>query len=138
MQINRNRDIRVLLFPIGAVFVACVGCTTIIVYDILMEIHGPNTHYYSRRQLIGRTMFGLTISVCLYVNALICGRLWYVRGRVKRHIDPEEEEDSSSPYLKIILVLIECGALYSVWMLAFLIAYCSLSTPIGWVSEMSS
>lgn len=126
---------RLLLFPVGITLVAFGGCSTIIVYDILMEIHGPNPYQFNRRTIVAQTMFGLTILLCWYVTALICGRLWYVRDRVIRHTKPDDEELESSPYMKIILVLVESGALYSVWMLAFLVAYCATSTRVGWVSR---
>lgn len=96
-----------------------------------MIARGAKPGYVQRQLDILLALCIMTVVLCWYITTLIVWKLWKVNQRVTRI---REHEGESSPYTRIILVLVECGALYSVWVITYLVAQITMHTPAGWVS----
>ena len=91
----------------------------VIVYDILMGIHGPIPKYLNVYNIVAVTGYASTVCFNIVVTGLI---VWLLR-RAEKPFENNPEAPSYGVYTKISIVLVQSGALYSVFLGLYLVLY---------------
>lgn len=92
-----------------------------VIFDICDAVNASNINKYEKTyNLLTEVTFVVTLCINLSVTGLIAGRLWYM-GRRVREAGGQEHQG----YSRVVLVLVESGALYAANQLIYLAAFMS-------------
>ena len=114
-----DSDWRVLILPVISLTAGFCGDVVELVWDgigsRLMSMHSVQKKY-TKTTLI---LYSHTIAYNWIVTGLIIWKLW----RHHREAATLGQESTDSPYIKVIVAMVESGALYSMTLLAFAVTY---------------
>jgi len=114
-----NRNSRSLILPISALVLGIIGGITVVVYDILICLHGTKPVYMRPYNAWTIALYSLTFVYNWVMTGLVVWRLrWADHGQRVSPCGPQ-----AGAYTKVIIALVECGMLYSLSLVAFVIAF---------------
>ncbi|KAG8898184.1 hypothetical protein FRC00_003160 [Tulasnella sp. 408] len=113
-----SRDRRILVFPITVLIAGLLGCSLVIADDVLTTVRGPQAAIISNRQAWSLAMCTTELVLNAVLTGLIIAKLWRAHKTTR--------STTKSPYTRIILALVESGALYMLVMGA-----CAISVACG-------
>ncbi|KAG8988302.1 hypothetical protein FRB94_003391 [Tulasnella sp. JGI-2019a] len=99
-----------------------IACTIDIIYDNNPHGHSAVTWLYN---LTAELSLVITVFINILVTALIAGKIWWIKRLVRRIAAPEDDSDS---YTAVILIVVESGLLCTLAQAAYLVAFASRST----------
>ncbi|KAG9043332.1 hypothetical protein FS837_009741 [Tulasnella sp. UAMH 9824] len=113
-----SRDCRVLVFPITVLIAGLLGCSLVIADDVLTTTRGPQAAIITNRQAWSLAMCTTELVLNALLTGLIIAKLWRAHKTTR--------STTKSPYTRIILALVESGALY-----IFVMGACAISVACG-------
>ncbi|KAG8864519.1 hypothetical protein FRB96_005022 [Tulasnella sp. 330] len=129
---QRARKKHVVILPIILEVIGIASCGVIVYYDVAAGTRLQEPGFASQIYAITVVVFIINITTTFYLTGFICYRL-YSSERRTRSVDDYDVHARGSPYWKIIKVLIQSGALYSMTEATFLIcilARCTNGTTV--------
>ncbi|KAG8872941.1 hypothetical protein FRB97_007154 [Tulasnella sp. 331] len=124
-----SRNVRVLYIPIVLMSCASTGCAWIFIQDV---VEAPKFHadpaLVNEYNYLSAAVLALDILMTWYYTIMICYRLWAMERQNRAAADAARFEpmglssdDPTSPYAKIIRVLIQSGIIFSITEIVFLV-----------------
>lgn len=114
------RDYRIMVIPVIA-WLGLLGCgLAVLILDVIQTLAGKNASWETRYQSTAAALIYISMGLNWLVTGLIVGRLWWADRKLKATYRSADSAPRTS-YTKIMVALIESGAFYSIYLVAYLI-----------------
>lgn len=117
----RRRDLRALILPLIALTALVGAGLGVIICDALGLVQEKTEGHRMAYQASAIALLVTSMIINWMVTGMIAGRLWWANRNLQQHYG-DKQTVGYSQYVKVILALVESGAIYSLFLTGYFIA----------------